>query len=97
MSFFITKMSQNVWATIMPFGPAHFRHWELDCISRKYLDENFQAFANKFIEIIKNCVPQKKVTIRLNDKVWFRLKKGNKKTKLARKPNSDFKISYEIV
>ena len=21
MSFFINKMSQNVWATIMPFGP----------------------------------------------------------------------------
>ena len=36
-----------------------------------------------FIEIIKNCIPQIEVTIRLNDKVWFRIKKGNKKTRLA--------------
>jgi hypothetical protein len=33
------------------------------------MDENCQTFTNKFIEIIKNCVPQKEVTIRLNDKV----------------------------
>jgi hypothetical protein len=60
------------------------------------LEEKCQAFENKFIEIIKNCVLQKDVTIKLNDKVWFRIKKGNKKTRLARKPNtinSDFKIS----
>jgi hypothetical protein len=35
------------------------------------MDENCQTFTNTFIEIIKNCVPQKEVTIRLNDKVWF--------------------------
>ena len=35
------------------------------------MDENCQTFTNIFIEIIKNCVPQKEVTIRLNDKVWF--------------------------
>ena len=36
-----------------------------------------------FIEIIKNCVPQIEVTIKLNDKAWLRIKKGNKKTRLA--------------
>jgi hypothetical protein len=35
------------------------------------MDENCQTFPKTFIEIIKNCVPQKEVTIRLNDKVWF--------------------------
>jgi hypothetical protein len=35
------------------------------------MDENCQAFTNKFIEILKKCVPQKEVTIRQNDKVWF--------------------------
>jgi hypothetical protein len=35
------------------------------------MDENCQTFTKTFIEIIKNCVPQKEVTIRLNDKVWF--------------------------
>jgi hypothetical protein len=34
------------------------------------MEENCQTFTNKFIEKIKNCVPQKEVTIRLNDKVW---------------------------
>ena len=28
-----------------------------------------------FIEIIKNCVPHIEVTIKLNDKVWLRIKK----------------------
>jgi hypothetical protein len=37
------------------------------------MDENCQAFTNKFIEMIKKCVPQKEVTIRLNDKVTNRL------------------------
>jgi hypothetical protein len=35
------------------------------------MDENCQTFTKTFIEIIKKCVPQKEVTIRLNDKVWF--------------------------
>ena len=47
------------------------------------MEENCQTFTNKFIEIIKNCVPQKEATIRLNDKVWFQIKKGNKKTRLV--------------
>ena len=36
-----------------------------------------------FIEIIKNCLPQIGVTIRLNDKVCLRINKGNKKMRLA--------------
>jgi hypothetical protein len=35
------------------------------------MDENCQTFTKTFIEIIKKCVPQKEVTIRLNDKVWY--------------------------
>ena len=35
------------------------------------MEENCQAFTNKCIEIIKNQVPQREVTIRLNDKMWF--------------------------
>jgi hypothetical protein len=28
------------------------------------MDENYQTFTKTFIEIIKNCMPQKEVTIR---------------------------------
>jgi hypothetical protein len=59
-----------------------------------------QAFTNKFIEIIKNCVPQKEVTIRLNDKVWLNsefirreIRKRDRLRKLARRSNSDFNIN----
>jgi hypothetical protein len=63
------------------------------------MDENCHTFTNKFIEIIKNCVPQKEVTIRLNDKVWFNselrreIRKRDRLRKLARKSNSDSNIN----
>jgi hypothetical protein len=63
------------------------------------MDENCQTFTNKFIEIIKNCVPQKEVTIRLNDKVWFNselrreIRKRDRLRKLARRSNSDSNIN----
>ena len=60
------------------------------------MDENCQAFTNKFVEIIKNCVPQKEVTIRLNDKVWFNSelrRKIRKRDRLVRRSNSDFNIN----
>ena len=60
------------------------------------MDENCQAFTNKFVEIIKNCVPQKEVTIRLNDKVWFNSelrRKIRKRDRLVHRSNSDFNIN----
>jgi hypothetical protein len=64
------------------------------------MNEICQAFTNKFIEIIKNCVPQKEVTIRLNDKVWLNsefirreIRKRDRLRKLARRSNSDFNIN----
>jgi hypothetical protein len=63
------------------------------------MDENCQTFTNKFIEIIKNCVPQKEVTIRLNDKVWFNfelrreIRKRDRLRKLARRSNIDSNIN----
>jgi hypothetical protein len=63
------------------------------------MDENYQAFTNKCIEIIKKCVPQKEDTIRLNDKVWFNselrreIRKRDRLRKLARRSNSDFNIN----
>jgi hypothetical protein len=65
----------------------------------KITNENCQAFTNKFIEMIKKCVPQKEVTIRLNDKVWFNselrreIRKRDSLRKLARRSNSDFNIN----
>jgi hypothetical protein len=44
-------------------------NWNSIISPENNMDENCQAFTNKFIEIIKKCVPQKEVTIRLNDKV----------------------------
>ena len=35
------------------------------------MEENCQTFTKTFIEIIKNCVPQKEVTIRLNDRIFI--------------------------
>jgi hypothetical protein len=35
------------------------------------MEENCQTFTKTFIEIVKNCVPKKEVTIRLNDKVFI--------------------------
>jgi hypothetical protein len=49
--------------------------------------------------MIKKCVPQKEVTIRLNDKVWFNselwreIRKRDRLRKLARRSNSDFNIN----
>ena len=49
--------------------------------------------------MIKKCVPQKEVTIRLNDKVWFNselrreIRKRDSLRKLARRSNSDFNIN----
>jgi hypothetical protein len=63
------------------------------------MDENYKAFTNKCIEIIKKCVPQKEVTIRLNDKVWFNselrreIRKRDRLRKLAPRSNSDFNIN----
>jgi len=42
-------------------------NWNSIISPENSMDENCQTFTNKFIEIIKNCVPQKEVTIRLND------------------------------
>ena len=63
------------------------------------MDENCQTFTKTFIEIIKNCVPQKEVTIRLSDKVWFNselrreIRKRDRLRKLARRFNSDSNIN----
>ena len=46
-------------------------NWNSIISPENSMDENCQTFTKTFIEIIKNRVPQKEVTIRLNDKVWF--------------------------
>jgi hypothetical protein len=46
-------------------------NWNSIISPENNMNENCQAFTNKFIEMIKKCVPQKEVTIRLNDKVCF--------------------------
>jgi uncharacterized protein YecE (DUF72 family) len=62
------------------------------------MNENCQTFTKTFIEIIKNCVPQKEVTIRLNDKVWFNselrreIRKRDRLRKLASRSTSDSNI-----
>jgi hypothetical protein len=74
-------------------------NWNSIISPENSMDENCQTFTNKFIQIIKNCVPQKEVTIRLNDKVLFNselrreIRKRDRLRKLARRSNSDSKIN----
>ena len=45
--------------------------WESILSIENTMDENCKNLTSKFIEIIKQCVSQKEVTIRSKDKVWF--------------------------
>ena len=74
-------------------------NWNSIISPENSMNENCQTFTKTFIEIIKNCVPQKEVTIRLNDKVWFNselrreIRKRDRLRKLARRSNSDSNIN----
>ena len=74
-------------------------NWNSIISPENSMDENCQTFTKTFIEIIKNCVPQKEVTIRLKDKVWFNfelrreIRKRDRLRKLARRSNSDSNIN----
>jgi hypothetical protein len=69
--FFSNIGNQNIFLekTINDCIPS--LNWNSIIFPENSMDENCQTFTKTFIEIIKNCVPQKEVTIRLNDKVWF--------------------------
>jgi hypothetical protein len=54
------------------------------------------------LEIIKNCVPQKEVTIRLKDKVWFNselrreIRKRDRLFVLRGKSGFDVLLSFNV-
>ncbi|CAG2187502.1 unnamed protein product [Mytilus edulis] len=68
--------------------------WESIINAENSMDQNCKNFTNKFLEYINDCIPQKEVTIRPNDKIWFNsdlrreIRKRDRLHKQARRSNS---------
>ena len=70
--------------------------WKSVLSEQNTIDKNCENFTNTFLRIIGEYVPQKVVTIRPKDKVWFNsdlrreIRKRNRLHKIARKTKSQF-------
>ncbi|CAC5400798.1 unnamed protein product [Mytilus coruscus] len=67
--------------------------WESRINAENSMDQNCKNFTNKFLEYINDCIPQKEVTLRPNDKIWFNsdlrreIRKRDRLHKQARRSN----------